>query len=135
MPFHPLHSPRLTKKNQYIRAPPCWARTHTHVHTRGAQIKEAVDAAAAASAPIKLVFLTSPGNPTGTLVPVAAVRALAEHPGFGGIIVVDEAYIDFAEQEQKQVADDVSAVGLVKEYANVCVMQTLSKSFGLAAIR
>lgn len=42
--------------------------------------------------------------------------------------MVDEAYIDFAGQ-------DASAVSLVKEYANLCVMQTLSKSFGLAAIR
>lgn len=43
-------------------------------------------------------------------------------------MVVDEAYVDFAGAES-------SAVSLVKEYANVVVMQTLSKSFGLAAIR
>lgn len=77
---------------------------------------------------IKLIFLCSPGNPTGTLVPLSTVRSLLEYENFKGIVVVDEAYIDFAGSE-------ASAVSLVKEYANLCVMQTLSKSFGLAAIR
>lgn len=77
---------------------------------------------------IKLIFVCSPGNPTGTLIPISAVRALLEYEKFKGIVVVDEAYIDFADEE-------ASASSLVKEYANVCVMQTLSKSFGLAAIR
>lgn len=77
---------------------------------------------------IKLIFLCSPGNPTGTLIPLPAIRELLEYDGFKGIIVVDEAYIDFA-------GDDASAASLIAEYANLCVMQTLSKSFGLAAIR
>lgn len=42
--------------------------------------------------------------------------------------MVDEAYVDFASK-------DSSAVSLVKDYANLCVLQTMSKSFGLAAIR
>lgn len=41
---------------------------------------------------------------------------------------MDEAYIDFA-------GEGASAVSLIRDYANLCVMQTLSKSFGLAAIR
>jgi histidinol-phosphate aminotransferase len=77
---------------------------------------------------IKLIFLCSPGNPTGTLIPLSAVRELLEYQSFKGIVVVDEAYIDFS-------GEDASAASLVKGYANVCVMQTLSKSFGLAAIR
>ncbi|KAG9007307.1 histidinol-phosphate transaminase [Tulasnella sp. JGI-2019a] len=77
---------------------------------------------------IKLIFLCSPGNPTGTLVPLPIVKELLDFPDFKGIVVVDEAYIDFAEP-------GVSAVDLVHDYGNVCVMQTLSKSFGLAAIR
>lgn len=56
------------------------------------------------------------------------IRELLDYENFKGIVVVDEAYIDFA-------GEDASAVSLVKEYANICVMQTLSKSFGLAAIR
>jgi len=79
---------------------------------------------------IKLIFLCSPGNPTGTLIPLSSIRSLLEFPDFKGIVVVDEAYIDFTNDPEKE-----SAVTLVKEYANVCVMQTLSKSFGLAAIR
>ena len=77
---------------------------------------------------IKLIFLCSPGNPTGTLIPVSDVKELLEYANFKGIVIVDEAYIDFAGPED-------SAVSLVSKYANICVMQTLSKSFGLAAIR
>jgi len=88
------------------------------------EMKKAIDS----DPSIKLIFLCSPGNPTGTVIPLHAIRALLEYENFKGIIVVDEAYIDFA-------GEDASAVSLVKEYANICVMQTLSKSFGLAAIR
>jgi len=77
---------------------------------------------------IKLIFLCSPGNPTGTALSLDAIRSLLEYEPFKGIVVVDEAYIDFA-------GEGASAVSLIQDYANVCVMQTLSKSFGLAAIR
>ena len=87
-------------------------------------MKKAVDA----DPSIKLIFLCSPGNPTGTLIPVKVVRELLEYENFKGIVVVDEAYIDFA-------GEGASAATLATEYGNVCVMQTLSKSFGLAAIR
>lgn len=93
-------------------------------HAEREQIKKAVDA----DPSIKLIFLCSPGNPTGTVVSLKAVRELLEYERFEGIVVVDEAYIDFA-------GDGASAVSLLREYANLCVMQTLSKSFGLAAIR
>ncbi|ETW75795.1 hypothetical protein HETIRDRAFT_412167 [Heterobasidion irregulare TC 32-1] len=88
------------------------------------EVKKAVDA----DPSIKLIFLCSPGNPTGTLISLSSVRALLEYEGFKGIVVVDEAYIDFA-------TEGSSAAALIAEYANVCVLQTLSKSFGLAAIR
>ena len=77
---------------------------------------------------IKLIFLCSPGNPTGTLVSLRSIRAILDYVPFKGIVVVDEAYIEFSEPGS-------SAATLVVEYANLCVMQTLSKSFGLAAIR
>ena len=88
------------------------------------QVKKAIDA----DPSIKLIFLCSPGNPTGTLISLASIRALLDYEAFKGIVVVDEAYIDFSEP-------GTSAASLVAEYANICVMQTLSKSFGLAAIR
>ena len=89
-------------------------------------IKQAVVADPA----IKIIFLCSPGNPTGTLIPLASIRALLEFPEFKGVVIVDEAYIDFADDVQSS-----SAASLVEQYANLVVMQTLSKSFGLAAIR
>jgi len=77
---------------------------------------------------VKLIFLCSPGNPSGTVISLSSIRSLLDYERFKGLIVVDEAYIDFA-------AENTSAVSLVEEYANLCVLQTLSKSFGLAAIR
>ena len=77
---------------------------------------------------IKLIFLCSPGNPTGTLISLSSIREILEYEDFKGVVIVDEAYIDFADEK-------ASAVSLIKEYANLCVTQTLSKSFGLAAIR
>ncbi|KAF9459113.1 histidinol-phosphate aminotransferase [Collybia nuda] len=88
------------------------------------EIKKAIDN----DHTIKLIILCSPGNPTGTLIPLSSIRSLLEYDRFKGIIAVDEAYIDFA-------GADSSAVSLVKDYANLIVLQTLSKSFGLAAIR
>ncbi|CAE6471130.1 unnamed protein product [Rhizoctonia solani] len=87
-------------------------------------IKKAV----ASDPTIKLIFVCSPGNPTGTLIPLDDIKSLLEDTAFKGIVIVDEAYIDFARPED-------SAVSLVSQYANLCAMQTLSKSFGLAAIR
>ncbi|KAL1690836.1 pyridoxal phosphate-dependent transferase [Schizophyllum commune] len=89
---------------------------------------DAIKQAVSADPTIKLIFLCSPGNPTGTSVSLSSIRELLEYEPYKGVVVVDEAYVDFA-------GDETSAVNLVREYANVCVMQTLSKSFGLAAIR
>ncbi|SCU86327.1 LAME_0D05644g1_1 [Lachancea meyersii CBS 8951] len=76
---------------------------------------------------IKLVFITSPGNPTAALVDPKSIEALASQ-WQSGIVVVDEAYIDFA-------VTGGSAAPLVNKYPNVAVLQTLSKSFGLAGVR
>ncbi|KAF5380026.1 hypothetical protein D9615_006174 [Tricholomella constricta] len=89
------------------------------------EIKRTIDADPA----IKLIFLCSPGNPTGTLLSLASIRAVLAYPAFKGVVVVDEAYIDFAS------GSDASTVSLLPEFANLVVMQTLSKGFGLAAIR
>ena len=73
---------------------------------------------------IKLFFLTSPNAPLGFAFELDYIRRLAQ--GFAGIVVVDEAYADFAEH---------NALGLVKEFDNLVVTRTLSKSYGLAALR
>lgn len=80
------------------------------------------------SSNIKIVYLCSPGNPTGSLLAKADVQQVLAHPTWNGIVVLDEAYIDFA-------PDDASLAGLAAEYPNLVVMQTLSKAFGMAGIR
>ncbi|KAF2091869.1 histidinol-phosphate aminotransferase [Saccharata proteae CBS 121410] len=77
---------------------------------------------------IKLAYICSPGNPTGALIRKEDIEAVLAHPTWNGVVVVDEAYIDFAE-------DGASLAQLVTEYPNLVVMQTLSKAFGLAGIR
>jgi histidinol-phosphate aminotransferase len=77
---------------------------------------------------IKLVYLCSPGNPTGTLVTKAEVEPLLAHPTWNGVVILDEAYIDFA-------PEGTSLAEWVTEFPNLVVMQTLSKAFGLAGIR
>ncbi|KAA1120787.1 histidinol-phosphate transaminase [Puccinia graminis f. sp. tritici] len=81
------------------------------------------------SRPIKLVILCSPGNPTGTTIPLGTIEKILSNPKFNGILVVDEAYIDFAGNEK-------SAIKLVRQgWRNLIVTHTLSKGFGLAGIR
>ena len=75
---------------------------------------------------VKLMFVCSPGNPTAKAIPLADIEKLAKS-SYQGIIVVDEAYVDFSAQG--------SAADLVNKYPNVVVLQTLSKAFGLAGIR
>ncbi len=75
---------------------------------------------------IKLMFVCSPGNPTCKAIPLSDIEKLAESK-YKGIIVVDEAYVDFS--------DKGTAISLVKKYPNIVVLQTLSKAFGLAGIR
>ncbi|RUO97054.1 histidinol-phosphate aminotransferase [Jimgerdemannia flammicorona] len=95
------------------------------------QIKPGEINARLASDPnIKLVFLCSPGNPTGTVLSHASIRAVLESPSYTGIVVIDEAYIDFVSEDR-----DGSVATWVEQYPNLVVMQTLSKSFGLAGIR
>jgi histidinol-phosphate aminotransferase len=87
-----------------------------------------IEAALVADPHIKLVYLCSPGNPTGSLVSKAEIASLLAHPTWNGVVVVDEAYVDFA-------PDGTSLAEWVLEFPNMVVMQTLSKAFGLAGIR
>lgn len=80
---------------------------------------------------IKLVYLCSPGNPTGSLLAKEDVRRVLEHPTWNGIVVLDEAYVDFAGSER----GEASLAEWVNEWPNLVVMQTLSKAFGMAGIR
>lgn len=77
---------------------------------------------------IKLVYICSPGNPTASLISKEDVRKVLEHPSWNGVVIVDEAYIDFSPEGS-------SLAEWVLEWPNLVVMQTLSKAFGLAGIR
>jgi histidinol-phosphate aminotransferase len=80
------------------------------------------------SSNIKIIYVCSPGNPTGSLVSKQDLQQVLEHPSWNGIVVMDEAYIDFAPEGS-------SLAEWVLEWPNLVVMQTLSKAFGLAGIR
>jgi len=73
----------------------------------------------------KMIFLCSPNNPTGNSFSEESVTTLLEH--FNGLIVIDEAYIDFSEKE--------SWLQKLEQYPNLIITQTLSKAYGLAGIR
>jgi histidinol-phosphate aminotransferase len=79
----------------------------------------------AADEQTKVLFLCSPNNPTANSMKQTDLLKLVSQ--FPGIVVVDEAYIDFSSQE--------SMAGLVQQYPNLVVLQTFSKSYGLAGIR
>jgi len=75
----------------------------------------------------RLIFVCSPNNPTGNLVPPAALTELLEQRGNRSAIVVDEAYIEFAGVP--------SAVELLSRYGNLLVLRTLSKALAFAGAR
>ena len=72
---------------------------------------------------IKLIFICSPNNPTGNLI--EGIEEIIEK--FEGIVVVDEAYIDFSPESTK--------IKSINRYTNLIVLQTLSKAWGLAGVR
>lgn len=74
---------------------------------------------------LKMIFVCNPNNPTGNSLPSAQIKWLLD--SFNGIVIVDEAYIDFCPK--------MSSLGLLDRYPNLVVMQTLSKAFGLAGLR
>ena len=80
---------------------------------------------AAADAQSKLLFVCSPNNPTANAYSREQLITLVRQ--FPGIVVVDEAYIDFSSVP--------SMVELIDEYPNLIVLQTLSKAYGLAGLR
>ena len=73
----------------------------------------------------KMIFLCSPNNPTGNSFSESTISELLEN--FNGIIILDEAYIDFSERE--------SWLSKIVKYPNLVITQTLSKAFGMAGIR
>lgn len=79
------------------------------------------------SSSVKLVFVCSPNNPTGGLVPLVAIEHLADTLADRALVIVDEAYIEFSGAD--------SAATLLDRYPNMCVLRTLSKAWALAGAR
>jgi len=73
----------------------------------------------------KLIFICSPNNPTGNSIAVENITFLLEN--YSGIVVIDEAYIDFTREE--------SWITKLRSYPNLIVTQTFSKAYGMAGIR
>jgi histidinol-phosphate aminotransferase len=74
---------------------------------------------------LKMIFICSPNNPTSNSMNFEDVEYLISN--FTGMVIIDEAYIDFSEKP--------SFMKLLDRYSNLLVMQTFSKAFGLAAVR
>ena len=74
---------------------------------------------------IKIIFICSPNNPSGNILDQNSVKSILS--SFNGLVVIDEAYIDFA--------DTKSWINELKYYNNLIVLQTFSKAWGLASIR
>jgi len=84
--------------------------------------------------PCSGIIIANPNAPTGLLLSLADIRKLAsEHSN--AVIVIDEAYIDFAQMDESNADVPVSAVSLINECDNVIVTQTFSKSRSLAGLR
>jgi histidinol-phosphate aminotransferase len=75
-----------------------------------------------------LTFITTPNNPTGSVVKISEIVELAKATAsVGGLLVVDEAYAEFS--------SEISAVTLIAQYPNVIVIRTMSKAFAFAGAR
>ena len=125
-------------EDRVLISPPCFGMYALSARVQGAGITEVplVETEAGfiadfdamrASAPCKLYFLCTPNNPTGNELAADDILELARHVSGHGLVVVDEAYVEFGEQR--------SLAGRVAEHANLVVLRTLSKAFGLAGCR
>src|SRR5690554_4798514 len=118
-----------------IVCPPTYGMYETSAQLNNIQVREVsltddfqlqVDQVLATiDANTKMIFICNPNNPTGNLLDQSDITRLVEN--FKGIVIVDEAYIDFSPAE--------SWISNLSKYSNVVVLQTLSKAWGMAGIR
>jgi histidinol-phosphate aminotransferase len=74
---------------------------------------------------LKLIFICSPNNPTANDILLTSIEFILNN--FDGIVIIDEAYIDFSKQ--------ISLTQKIAKYPNLIVMQTFSKAWGMAGVR
>lgn len=82
----------------------------------------------------RIVFLASPGNPTGATIDPAAIATLADSLATQAVVVLDEAYAEFV-TAVAQGTSGQSAISLIDEHPNVVVLRTMSKAHALAGAR
>jgi len=125
-------------KDQIIQCPPCFGMYRIAGEIQGVEVVEVplnddgfeLDADAVLAACgyyTKIVFLTTPNNPTGNSIPREVLLDLIDQLKRKTIVAVDEAYIEFSDQG--------SIVDAIGEYDNLIVFRTLSKAFALAGAR
>ncbi len=76
----------------------------------------------------KLIFIANPNNPTGTVLAPEAIKAFLEQIPDTVIVVLDEAYLEYADQR-------VNTLDWLTEHANLIITRTFSKAYGLASLR
>ncbi len=125
-------------RDTILISPPTFGMYAVAARTQGAAVIEAPLAAgfavdadallAKVSDSTRLVFVCTPNNPTGALVPLLTVERLATALRDRALVVVDEAYLEFA-------GDAPSATALLARHDNIAVLRTLSKAYALAGAR
>jgi histidinol-phosphate aminotransferase len=123
------------KEDNIIICPPTYGMYEVYGHINNVEVKEvpllpdfnlhleAIETAI--DEHTKIIFLCSPNNPTGNNLNREDIEMVLNN--FNGMIVLDEAYINFSRHR--------SFVPALKDYPNLVIMQTLSKAWGLAALR
>ena len=126
-------------KDNIVTTTPTFSMYRHYAEVQGAELREVettrdsdfvLDANAildACDPTTRLIFLCSPNNPTGTLIHGETLIEILEKRGNRSAIVVDEAYIEFAEQ--------ASVIELLNRYENLIVLRTLSKALAYAGAR
>lgn len=124
-----------SQKDNIIICPPTYGMYEVSAHINAIEIRKALltndfqlDIAAIRSnidAHTRIIWICSPNNPSGNLLKKEDILSLLND--FHGLLVVDEAYIDFADQ--------VSFTQMLDQYPNLIVMQTFSKAWGMAGLR
>jgi len=126
-------------QDQVVICPPTFGMYRVYAQLQGAAVVQvpldpqqgySLDLAGietVASAQTKLLFVCSPNNPTGNIIPVDQIDAVCRLMDGKGIVVVDAAYVEFAESDPMRE--------LLDRHDNIAILRTLSKAHGLAGVR
>jgi len=125
-------------QDRVLVCPPCFGMYALSARIQGAEVVEVnlsegdndwtLDPARLAAAPpCRLYFLCSPNNPTGNLLPTGQVLDLAKNVAGHGLVIIDEAYIEFC--------SEASLASHIAVTPNLVVLRTLSKAYALAGCR